>query len=154
MKEYVIIAPHADDEIIGCYELLKKGLSKHVFFGSEKAREEAVISSELFGFSIHLFDEMPTSSSWIYVFPDPTYELHPDHRSYGSFGEDILRKYGYEVLFYSTNMNAPYIHEIPQPELKRRDLERCYSKKNSLWLYDHKYFLFEGYTKWIMEFDI
>jgi len=153
MKDHVIIAPHADDEIIGCYELLKTGLVKQVFFCSETAVEEAISSSELYDFNAKHVDYLPMQMSLCYLFPDPTHEFHPLHRHFGQIGEAMVRE-GYDVIFYTTNMNTPYIHEVERNELKRFDLERCYSKKKSLWLMDHKYFLFEGYTKWIMQFDV
>ena len=150
MKDHVIIAPHADDEIIGCYELLKTGQVTDVYFGSEKAMEEAVNSSEYFGFSVRSIDSLPMLNRLTYLFPDPTNEIHPLHRHLGNVGVIMLRD-GYKVIFYTTNMNVPYLHEVEKPELKHRDLEYCYERKKSLWQYDHKYFLFEGYTQWIMK---
>lgn len=148
---YVIIAPHADDEIIGCHTLLTQGLVSDVFFCMDTGMEETLLSAQKFGFVVHHINELPMSNNCVYLFPDHTHELHPLHRHFGNMGEIMLRD-GYEVLFYSTNMNAPYIHEVLYPEMKRRDLEQCYSRKKSLWEYDHRYFLFEGYVKWITTF--
>jgi hypothetical protein len=152
MKKYVIVAPHADDEIIGCYELLLTGLVDSVIFGNSQACEEAILSSEHFGFNIKCLDDIETDITKIFLFPDPTYELHPEHRRLGSIGEELLRA-GQAVVFYTTNMLAPYIHEVTQPLIKRKCLGTLYPKKNALWVYDYKYFLFEGYTKWIVQND-
>ena len=40
--KYVIIAPHADDEIIGCYELLVTGKVDTVAFPNNDIIEEAI----------------------------------------------------------------------------------------------------------------
>jgi len=152
MKKYIIIAPHADDEIIGCYELLAKGLVEKVLFFTSKDCEEAIPSSEHFEFSIGLVEEhdFPIVSNMIYLFPDPTTETHPLHRYLGNLGEEYLRR-GEPVIFYTTNMLAPYLHEVSQAMLKAKCLDKLYPNKRSLWEYDHKYFLFEGYTQWMMQ---
>lgn len=154
MKKYVIVAPHADDEIIGCYELLETRLVDLVVTTSTKSIIEMMPSSEYFGFSVRLMDDYPFDSveNRIFVFPDPVYEMHPEHRKLGSLGEVFLRA-GQPVIFYSTNMLSPYIHEVKQPEIKLKCLNTLYPNKKALWKYEHKYFLFEGYTQWLMDFD-
>ena len=84
-----------------------------------------------------------------FYFPDPTTELHPDHRKWGGIGEQLLRQ-GFDVTFYTTNMNAPYMREVGNPEAKKRLLDAVYPSQKSLWEYDHKYFLFEGGCRWVM----
>ena len=156
MKKYVIIAPHADDEIIGCYSYLMTGKVKEVVFGTMDAVMEAHISAETFGFSakcITDYDFKRTAPDMdnhiVYLFPDPTYEIHPKHRELGFLGESLLRE-GQEVIFYTTNMSAPYIFEVTEPASKLDSLNLCYTSKEKLWLYEHKYFLFEGYTQWLI----
>jgi len=153
MTKYIIVAPHADDEIIGCYESLVSGLVAKVLFSNEKALTEASASSEHFLFGRQLIEDHDFySGRYIYLFPDPTYETHPEHRRIGALGEELLRA-GQEVIFYTTNMLTPYIHEVSQPLTKRKCLDTLYPTKKDLWEYEHKYFLFEGYTKWIMNFN-
>lgn len=150
-KPIIIIAPHADDEIIGCYELLTKGLVEAVLFPNERAVEEALAMSDHFGVSIGLLEhcDLDVSNSVLF-FPDPTYETHPAHRNLGAMGEELLRR-GQAVYFYSTNMSAPYIHEVSSAMTKRHCLDTLYPTKQDLWKYEHKYFLFEGYVKWCMK---
>jgi hypothetical protein len=150
---YIIVAPHADDEIIGCYELLSRGLVDTVLFPNDKQLEEAVNSSEHFMFTRTLFDDYDCEKQGkIFLFPDPTYELHPNHKYLGHLGEELLRR-GQEVIFYTTNMLAPYIHEVSQPLIKQKCLNTLYPTKKDLWEFEHKYFLFEGYTQWLMKWQ-
>lgn len=156
-KEFIIIAPHADDEIIGCWVLLQAEKVRAVAFASSNAMEEAKASSIWFGFPILHIDELEyDDDEVIYMFPDHIYELHPLHRKLGAIGETLLRSGKCEVWFYTTNMNTPYIHTLSEDSthnLKLFALNQAYPNKKSLWEYDHKYFLFEGYTKWIMKWN-
>ena len=83
-----------------------------------------------------------------FYFPDPIYENHPKHREWGFIGESLARS-GIEVIFYTTNMNAPYIHEVEKSIEKRQLLDKVYKSQSELWRFDHKYFLFEGRCRWI-----
>ena len=151
MRNYVIIAPHADDEVIGCYGFLALGLVETVMFSTNAGMEEAIASSEHFCFNIKSTEDLTSDihNGKIFLFPDPIYETHPKHRSLGSIGEELLRA-GQDVIFYTTNMLAPYIHEVSNTLAKRHCLNALYPKKNTLWEYEHKYFLFEGHCKWLM----
>lgn len=152
--KYTIIAPHADDEVIGCHELLQDGHVKSVLYATVKDLEEAGRVSEHFMFSRGLIEDEDFYSSpdKIYLFPDPYFETHPKHRELGFLGESLLRQHR-QVIFYSTNMLAPYIHEVTEPRIKQHCLNTFYSSKHSLWEYEHKYFLFEGYNQWIVKWD-
>ena len=148
----VIVAPHADDEIIGCCHVLMNNIGMcSVYFGSDAERLSAEASSGFFNF-IRLdlvgFNRI-VNKDFKFFFPDPYFELHPEHRRWGAIGVEYLRK-GFDVTFYSTNMNAPYIHELKASRGKLELLNEFYPEKSDLWKYDHKYFLFEGYTKWLI----
>lgn len=148
-KPIIIIAPHADDEIIGCHSYLynHRGIVI-VYFGTDKAREEATESAKFYDFEIEYSPEYVPWSGVTYLFPDPYFETHPEHRRLGALGETWARQM-YDVIFYSTNMNAPYIAESEHKLNKKEELDMLYPEKADLWKYDHKYWLFEGHCKWI-----
>ncbi|MFW9877020.1 MAG: hypothetical protein ACFFG0_28345 [Candidatus Thorarchaeota archaeon] len=156
-KNSIIIAPHPDDEIIGCFEILnKQNQSITIIYGADtygKRREETVKVREVFPSVKHqvFHNSVPTSylaNDATFYFPDPVNEIHPSHRGWGSIGEGLARS-GYDVVFYTTIMNVPYIHEVNDPIKKETLLSRCYTSQKTLWDYEKKYVLFEGRCKWI-----
>lgn len=161
MKKHVIVAPHGDDEIIGCHSVLESGTVDIVAFPESSGvleSDEAKKSSDLFGFQVYMFTSTSNledlagqclEKGGLIFFPDFVYEFHPDHRFFGAMGYQLLGLGFGNIIFYSTNMNAPYIREV-SAEVKKEALNKCYSGKSDLWKYDHKYFLFEGQTKWLM----
>jgi len=155
--EVIIIAPHPDDEIIGCHEVLRnKDLSITVIYSGNtpaKRREEAMtLKNVCENVKIQAFHNMIPSPFLnlknIFYMPDPIYEVHPDHRMWGVGGESMARD-GFNVVFYSINMSAPYIHQVRIPEEKENFLNVVYPSQSDLWKYEKKYVLFEGYCKWI-----
>ena len=151
MKECMIVAPHGDDEIIGCYRILQnKNIEViHILYGDNLSYiPQALSSCQNIEFKQANDLEKFKRIDMPFFFPDPIFETHPDHRFWGSKGEELVRN-GENVYFYSVNMLAPYIYEVLDPNKKREFLEKCYPEKQDLWRFDHKYFLFEGYCKWI-----
>jgi hypothetical protein len=162
-KPVIIVAPHPDDEIIGCFEILKKNKNNNEVLFVEKVDLNRIssarvlkdyfgsmVSSDSFNGNYEEFRKYIDchEGSWRFYFPDPYFETHPAHRVIGSIGVEFLKK-GVDVIFYSTNMQTPYIHEVKNPKGKLWYLNRIYSSEKSLWENDHKYFLFEGYCKWL-----
>lgn len=158
MGEVVIIAPHPDDEIIGVYEELKNKENRiTIIYGSEteqNRRDEAVklrehitnIKAQFFQTTIPQPFLQKTNT---FFFPDPYFEVHPYHRQWGFMGEQLARQ-GFDVIFYSVIMNAPYIHSLgDEAKNKEELLNKIYPSQSDLWKYDKKYVLFEGRCKWI-----
>jgi hypothetical protein len=155
--ECIIIAPHFDDEIIGCYEVIMNPLIKPIIVymqdDAERKAEALKLKTFIDRVQVQIFQKSIPSvvidPKNVFYFPDPSYEIHPEHRKFGVIGEDLLRQ-GFNVVFYNTNMNAPYIHEVEDFKGKRHLLEKVYPSQKNLWKYDNKYFLFEGRCKWIV----
>lgn len=156
-SEIVIVSPHYDDEIIGCYEIISNPIIKPVIIymqnDEERKKESLKLKDELDNIKIQLFQKsIPytfINPNNVLYFPDPIFEFHPDHRKWGAIGEDYLRQ-GLNVVFYSINMQAPYIHEIKESNQKENLLNKVYHSQKDLWKIDKKYVLFEGRCKWIM----
>jgi hypothetical protein len=155
----IVVAVHPDDEIIGAFKYLSdptKSITVIYSGNTDLARrEEALelkehvptIKAQLFQLNIPtvFLDRKNT-----FLFPDPIYETHPDHRMWGMQGEMLARN-GFDVIFYTVNMLAPYIHELSETERKQKEelLNKVYSTQKDLWEYEKKYILFEGYCKWL-----
>lgn len=168
MNELIIIAPHPDDELIGCWEILKKKEKSPIIIYTEEMneirKEETLSFKKHFTVKAQLFlksiPPMFLKKENTFYFPDPIYETHPAHRTQGSIGESLARS-GLDVIFYSTNMLAPYIHEITIPlkevfaqknrtiNPKEEILNTIYPSQKDLWKHEKKYILFEGRCKWI-----
>lgn len=152
---HVIIAPHPDDEIIGCYEILMREKPVIIYMDeiSNERRVESMKLKEFTNVTIQLFlNSVPMSflnKEVTLYFPDPIYEIHPKHRKWGAIGEQLLRQ-GINVIFYNTNMSAPYIHELKEWKKKEELLNKVYPSQKYLWEYEKKYVLFEGRNKWLM----
>ncbi len=120
MSDIIIVAPHNDDEIIGNYMVLTNKNNSNIIIiydgdTPQERREEALKLKEYFtNVKMQLFQKsIPQpllNTENTFYFPDPVYERHPLHRQWGFMGEQMARQ-GFDVVFYSTNMNAPYIHE-------------------------------------------
>ena len=153
--ETIIIAPHPDDECIGCYEVLNSGVKCIIIYTSDvdnNRKEEALRLKNHTNIKGQMFIKSIPSNllhpSNIYYFPHPIYETHPDHRIQGIAGEQLARS-GFNVIFYITEMNAPFKFECKTSEKKEGLLNEIYKSQRSMWEYEKKYILFSGYDKWV-----
>lgn len=149
----IIVAPHPDDEIIGCFGKLTENCI--IIYDGEtgaQRREEILNLREFYPSCKQLFQKTIPPSFLnrlnMILIPDPIYETHPLHRRWGALGEKLVRD-GQNVIFYNTTMTAPYIHEVEDSEKKLYLLNDVYPSQSDLWRYEKKYILFEGYCKWI-----
>lgn len=153
-KNIIIVAPHPDDEIIGCFGVINSYNTMIVYDAATPTlrREEALKLKDLFDISAQVFmttipPAWTTMRDLVIFFPDPIYETHPLHRQWGHVGEMMARA-GHNVVFYNTIMNAPYIHEQTLFHEKRETLDKCFPSQKNMWAWDHRYFIFEGYCSW------
>lgn len=155
----IIVAPHPDDDVIGCYKILMQSKKTMIIYDGETLpgrREEAMKLKDTFtmtGFSQLFLKSIPSNLMTpenTFYFPDPIYEVHPLHRQWGNLGESLARS-NMNVIFYTINKQAPYIQELNSIEIKGKEdlLNLVYSSQKSLWEFEKKYIIFEGYCKWI-----
>ena len=158
-QHIAIIAPHPDDEIIGCFEVISNYKTMILYDAStpQLRREEAMKLKDEFDIVAQVFmTNLPppwmSMKNIIFFFPDPTYETHPLHRQWGIAGEMMARA-GQKVIFYNTIMNAPYIHEVDCFHAKRDTLDKYFPSQKNMWTWEHKYYLFEGYKSYIFNVE-
>ena len=161
----LIIAPHPDDEVIGCSRLLTP--ETRVLFTTSKAwteerKKEATLLAKALSFRVIVPCTLARSRSgsleemWrehgsdLCVFaPDPVWETHPDHVDIGCQIRTLSREMDFRFFTYTTNMRAPYVEELSKGEaLMKKDMLAFYESQSDLWKYDHRYFLFEGIAEW------
>ena len=164
MVTHIILAPHPDDEVIGCFSILRQpsGRILVVYSGRfDKAREQEIMRLSVefpltmnwldCGSTVLFLDHLRLKGDKIWVYaPDPHWEHHPDHKSISSQVWPYCQAHNVPFCTYSTDMNVPYLRELSgtMQEQKRVMLEKCFPSQKSLWEYDHKYFLFEGISLW------
>ncbi len=156
-SETIIISPHYDDEIIGSYEIISNPEINSIIIYTtvDKIRmeESLKLKDELENIQVQLFQKaippMFLDPKNILYFPDPIYEFHPEHRKLGAYGEELFRQ-GLNIIFYSINMQAPYIHEVKQSKNKKELLNKIYPSQKDMWKYEYKYFIWEGRYKFLM----
>ena len=147
--KYVIIAPHPDDELIGCFTLFDKGLVEKVIYiqsGKERGRE-----ARLLGLGFNVATEFVTLEEFTdkFKFDKEKHYLVPclqDNHFLHRVVNVISKLRQYQIGYYTTQMNTEFTRPLVDnvAERKRKMLNKYYPDQRSLWEYDHKYFLFEG----------
>ena len=145
----IIIAPHADDELIGCSTLLQWGKIDGIIYvkTTQKREVEArklckdidVKCWFLCGDIWNLLNLLP---EYTYYIPSPE-DGHPLH----SLVYYLMFHEYPNLIVYSTYMNDYFVREVEDPQYKLNLLNKYYPSQKSLWEFDHKYFLFEGHAK-------
>lgn len=128
----IIFAPHLDDEVIGCYSVLAE-VDKILFFCDDY--RAASLPDERYA---RFTDEAARSispSDTLYL--PSRYDYHPLHRKVRAEGLKVEAR----KLFYSVEMNVPWLEEEKDPEGKWAQLMRLYPLEADR-LLDHKYRLF------------
>ncbi len=153
-KRVLILAPHIDDELIGCSQiLLNPGNEVTVGWFEEITKErrlEGLEAAAVLGFTpVFGFDQENLEQPWSYwdeVLVPRRDDAHPAHKR-------VSAKYReYATSFYSVDMvSAPVLAPSSQ-ERKRELLNRLYPSQSVLWERDHKYWLFENV--WSRDYNI
>lgn len=115
----IILAPHLDDEVIGCYSVLPiidrilyfKADHRVVSIASDPRYREWSVGEEL----------AITDADTVYM--PSSFDLHPLHRKVRRLGLNLEGA----KRFYSVEMNTPWLEEEEDPEGKRALLARMYA---------------------------
>lgn len=169
--EHVVVAPHCDDEFIGCFELLVKAqraivliqeectverlneshtMMRNIFSTFNGGKSKSVYFQNL-NHRLHVAGDKGVNTC-VFWFPDPLYETHPDHKIYTPSLQERLTSNafvckGQQCLFgfYSVNMNAPYLHVLPQDISERKMREaKAYKSQEGYFKQHNDSFFFEG----------
>jgi LmbE family N-acetylglucosaminyl deacetylase len=158
----MILCPHPDDEIIGCFSVLEdikildEMVSGVVFVDplDNIRRKEAKKSAKTFTFIdyylegnfLELYDILDNSNPKIVFTPDLK-DKHPLHKLTTRTILLLQKKYKYQIIYYSTDMNTDHLQELPRNNRhnKLKWLNEIYPSQKSLWEHEHKFFLFESY---------
>jgi len=154
---HVIIAPHVDDEVIGCYDILNNPKNKCIIVYSDfditakRANEMLAVKNEfeniMMFYRAREIPQMMLDGKHLLHFPDPHFETHPDHKLIGNKGMELFHK-GLPIFFYSVNMEAPYIYKVKDPGDKQGKMNMLFQSQKEMWAYEAKYYLFEGHCQY------
>lgn len=150
MSEIVILAPHVDDEAIGCYRaLLSRNVSKVIYFfewQDPMRHAEAIAAGIRFGFTPVFLDHPEVASLVEVVGEEATVyvpniaDTHHDHKWVNMLAKFLPNTKRY----YSVDMNVPK-ETLPTAivDLKQNDLVTAYPTQAALFS-DKKYSIFES----------
>ncbi len=155
---YTVLAPHIDDEVIGCFRILKAGLVKDVYYFYNLTDEriaEAERCSRRFGFTPHFYGE----GTWIVLNQDQaTHRLlvpsisdqHPQHKEINLRARKEFYGLSFRTMeYYSVDMNVRELEILSHGEQvkKRSHLFCLFPSQARLFERDDKYHLFEACFK-------
>lgn len=140
---YSILAPHIDDECIGCFDYLKsKDVEKvYYFFETESRIQEAYNAAEYFDFSsevIKLEDINKIPSDTILLVPNIS-DKHIDHKAVNIAAKKIKNT----KIYYSVDMNIAEPYSLW--EKKKECLYNLYPSQKQYFDLNPQCYLFEMY---------
>ena len=147
MESLVVIAPHCDDEVIGCYTALMESNSSVVIFLYEVdavRKQEATKSAAFFGFTPLFPKSLKDALTYVstlrknveVLIPSRT-DAHKDHKT----ANRLFMPYA--TGFYSVDMVTANPLSSTTQTKKRLALDTCYTSQSELWNNNAKYYLFE-----------
>lgn len=148
-KKYIILAPHPDDELIGCWRLLEAGLVAEVwyFFDIDHTRMvELVKLSEYYKFGLNFINiEKPNIyrpyKDTIILIPNIN-DIHPQHKQVNIWAKKYFEKY--KKQYYSVDMNTTFDILPSFDSLSKQKLLLQFYPSQAKLFENEKYFLFES----------
>lgn len=150
----IVIAPHVDDEVIGCYSLLASGNIEKVIYitdfqeVTEERKSEAYSASKMFGF-IPVFCTLASIrdhirlNSTLYI-PNIG-DSHPHHKAVSKYIRSSSILSSSDFMYYSIDMNkSPNLLSPEDRVSKLNALQKLYPSQAALFESDAKYYLFES----------
>jgi hypothetical protein len=138
----LIVAPHIDDELIGCYSVLTKkqpGQKVFVLFLNEltpERQEEAAIAGHALGFT-PCYNEPPCELFFDQIYVPSIRDWHAAHK-------EVNRTWrGSATHFYSVDMQHGIYLGAEDSAKKKALLDTFYPSQKQLWETNAKYWLFE-----------
>jgi hypothetical protein len=145
----LIVAPHIDDEMIGCWSVLnRKDIDLSVLYMhelTERRIEEALCAAFKFDFTalfnnddganVRAVAKYLSANCYSEVYVPSRRDWHPAHQA-------VNRQWRHQAThFYSVDMAHGVL--LPDAHQKRAYLDECYPSQANLWTKDDKYWLFE-----------
>lgn len=145
-KDYVIFAPHVDDEVIGCYQYLQKKMVREVYYFHDittSRMKEAMMASQLFSFDPHFPPDKPKLRDTDIILVPNIADYHPHHKHVNWFAKNQFPNH--KKMFYSVDMNVPFEVLMEGQQVSKKEiLMSLYPSQRSLFEADAKYYLFES----------
>lgn len=146
----VIIAPHPDDEIIGCFTLMEKyDVGKVIFCSFENREVEARSSADAFGFEPVFIDDLDLLIAIVNngdeVYIPSRHDHHPFHKQVNAASYRITKDI--QRIFYTVSKNVKGMIILDSVSVfeKKKQLDILYPSQKHLWESDQKYLIFEKY---------
>lgn len=155
----IIFSPHVDDEVIGCFLALERGIITDVVYFydvTDERKEEALRSAEKFGFTPWFVPncafgpDIPREldiKKEDTIFCPTVKDTHAQHAQVSKAARWYKEMMGCNLVFYTVDMESFQV-VLPEEfrEKKKAALAELFPSQNVL-LQNEKYHLFEGYSR-------
>jgi len=146
----IILAPHLDDELIGCYSVLSR-VGLVIYFDRDEKRLDHLDAADIPRRYLWYHDSSAaakvslanqTSADILYV--PSQFDYHPLHRIVRSCGIDWAGRTKTQLRFYSVEMNVPWLEEEDDSKGKEALFRELYPSQVDTITKSDKYFLFRS----------